>query len=655
MILFELSTTEDMDAVIPRSSDSLTRRRLLQGVAAVAAASVASTALPESVPNPQPSIPVGEAFVAASFVVTNARNGELSGNFVGLSPGKNTFCGTAGTHSSSGVPFSADNKAMTRLLRLLAPSGGTLRIGQGTEDTIVWNKSGNGDSNKKIDPVDIKVLVDFLKVTGWSVLYGLNLGGMAPAGNDPPLVGTFTPTSPAAAAEEVECLITTMMRVLGRNIVNGKENWLNYLTGIEIGNEPDLEGWHEGHAYCTDSPKGVDANGRRLTSKRCGSNIGQWTESGKPAPWGFEETWEEIRTAVVAVGRKYGVTIPMTGPATTNIYTEPTATQPGINNPASWTVEFAHHKASEVSLLTFHFYPSPKTVFDLLTPDTEMYGPFAKPSPAAPASGILGMLYEASANTAPTPHRYALTECNTRGGGGLSGISNSYASALWVIDFLFAAAQGYVNGLPSGGHGASCVCINVGDHYSVDTDSKLQLGTRPQHGGNYYSPIYYKSGAVEGVMPIFYGMLFFGNHCGPGDLYATGPLSRADTAQPLDLNVSTYALYQSKTGSLKLIVVNKDFTSNNHLQMTATLPESYKYANLIVLTQGLGGSTLPDIGAFPATTGASAGVAIQGATVRNDGTYIPGRPYTLRPSVATVSFNVPALSAVMVHLSNSPI
>jgi hypothetical protein len=543
---------------------------------------------------------------------------------------------------------------MTQLLRLIAPPGGTLRIGQGSEDTVVWDRNGQGKNKKKIDPVDIKTLVGFLKASGWSVLYGLNLGGMAPTGNEPALVGTFTPTSPADAAEEVECLITTMMDVFGRSVVNGKENWLNHLTGIEIGNEPDLDGWHEGHAYCTESPQTVDANGRKVTSKRCGSNIGQWTESGKPAPWGFEETWEEIRTAVVGVGRKYGVTIPMTGPGATNIFAESLANQPGINNPASWTREFGRHKASEVSLLTFHFYPSPKTVFDLLTPNTEMYGPFAKPTPAVPAGGVLGMLYEASANTVPTPHRYALTECNTRGGGGLSGISNAYASALWVIDFLFAAAQGYVDGLPSGGHGASCVCINVGDHYSVDTDSKLEIGSRPQHGGNYYSPIYYEDGTVDGVMPIFYGMLFFGNHCGTGDLCVTGPLTQTGAAQPLHLNVTTYALRQPETGSLKLIVVNKDFTGNNHLQMTATLSESYKYANLIVLTQGPGGSTLPDIGAFPATTGASADITIQGATVHN-GAYSPGRPYTLEPSGAKVSFNVPALSAVMVHLSNRPI
>lgn len=638
------------------ASDFLTRRRLLQGAGAVAAASATSVLLPESVlaadANPQPPIPNGAAFVAATIAVTAAFNGKIPAKFVGLSPGKNDFCGTAGFHNLP-APFSADNKAMARLLRLLAPNGGTLRIGQGSEDTIVWNRNGKGDNHKKIDPVDIKVLVDFLKVSGWSVLYGLNLGGMAPAGNDPPLVGTLTPTSPAGAAEEVDCLITTMMSVLGRNIVNGKENWLNHLTGIEIGNEPDLEGWHEGHAFCTESPQGVDADGRKLTSKRCGSTIGQWTESGKPAPWGFEETWEEIRTAAVAVGKKYGVTIPMTGPGGTNIYTQPTAIQPGINNPASWTREFGQHKGSEVSLLTFHFYPSPKTVFDLLTPDTEMYGPFAKPTPAVPAAGVLSMLYEASTNTAPTPHRYALTESNSRGAGGLSGISNAYASALWVIDFLFAAAQGYANGLPTGGHGASFVCINTGDHYSVDTDSKLQLGSRPQHGGNYYSPIYYKGGPVEGVMPIFYGMMFVGNHCGTGDLYASGPLTRAGAAQPLDLNVTTYAVHQPETGSLKLIIVNKDFTGNNHLQMTAALPESYKYANLIVLTQGPGGSTLPNIGAFPATAGTSADVVIQGATVHNDGAYKPGRPYTLEPSGAKVSFNVPALSAVMVHLSNT--
>jgi hypothetical protein len=285
-----------------------------------------------------------------------------------------------------------------------------------------------------------------------------------------------------------------------------------------------------------------------------------------------------------------------------------------------------------------------KTLEELLTAKIELQGPNPKPTPTHPAEGILGMLYEASADTTPVPHSFGISECNSIGGGGRAGISNTYGSALWVIDFLLASARGYSNGLPSGGHGSQFVCINVGDHYSVETG--------PHGGGNYYSPIYYKGGTVLGVMPIFYGMLFVGKHLGPGELYTTSALTEKGAPdRPLEMNVSTYALHQPDTGGLKLVVVNKDFTAKAHLAMTVTLPVSYKNAELILLTQGPGGATLPDIAAYPATAGAQAGVTIQGETVRSNGDYSPGRPYTLSPSGNTVSFYVPALSAVLVQLS----
>ena len=627
----------------PFSADTLTRRRILQGAAAMAATTAASSWLPvhASSANPQPLPPAGVTPLQVSMVVTAAPNGRLPRGFIGLSPGKSDM-GHGGGNSAPDPPYAAGNTAMVRLLRLLAPNGGTLRIGQGSEDTVVWNPNGRGGDSKQVDPIDIKIMVDFLKATGWSVLYGVNLGGMAAKGNNPPLVGTKTPTTPAEAAAEIDCLIRTMKDAFGRKIVNGKENWLNYLTSIEIGNEPNLAGWHANHSFCIAAPKANDAaEQKKLDQQGCGSTIGQWTESGQPAPWGFEETWELIRSAILSVGKKHGVTLPISGPGSTDVTTQATATKPAINNPTSWAVDFGKHKGAELSMLTFHHYEDVKTLEGLLTAKIELQGPNPKPSHTHPTEGILSMLYDASAQTTPVPHMYGISECNSIGSGGRPGISNTYGSALWVIDFLLACARGYSNGLPTGGHGSQFVCINIGDHYSVESG--------PHGGGNYYSPIYYRGGTVLGVMPIFYGMLFVGKHLGPGELYTTSPLTTDE--KPLDLNVSAYALHQPDTGSLKLLVVNKDFTTNAHLEMNVTLPAKYKNAELILLTQGPGGETLPDITAFPATAGAPAGVTIQGETVRSDGSYTPGRPYTLATSGNTVTFHVPALSAVLVQLT----
>jgi hypothetical protein len=42
---------------------------------------------------------------------------------------------------------------------------------------------------------------------------------------------------------------------------------------------------------------------------------------------------------------------------------------------------------------------------------------------------------------------YRIGECNSFSGGGASGVSNSYASSLWVIDFLFDVALGGSTGV----------------------------------------------------------------------------------------------------------------------------------------------------------------------------------------------------------------
>ena len=85
--------------------------------------------------------------------------------------------------------------------------------------------------------------------------------------------------------------------------------------------------------------------------------------------------------------------------------------------------------------------------------------------------------------------------------------------------------------------------------------------------------------------------------------------------------------------------------------MTATLPSNFSIGQVMVLTQGPGGSTLPNLSATPVYPGQDVGVTIQGQSVDNTtGAYTPGTPYYVAPSGNTVSFYVPPLSAVVVQL-----
>ena len=87
---------------------------------------------------------------------------------------------------------------------------------------------------------------------------------------------------------------------------------------------------------------------------------------------------------------------------------------------------------------------------------------------------------------------YRISECNSYFNGGAFGVSDSYASSLWVIDFLFHVALGGATG------------VNM-------------------HGGGNspgYTPIADNDGGVVEARPVYYGMLLF-TLAGPGTILET--------------------------------------------------------------------------------------------------------------------------------------
>jgi hypothetical protein len=310
------------------------------------------------------------------------------------------------------------------------------------------------------------------------------------------------------------------------------------LYGIEIGNECDLYGSH----YFT--------------------------------PWNltlFEQRWTQFRDAIVAAVPG----VPVTGPAS-------------AGSVGTWTVPFGVQvRSSEIVLLTQHYYrgngqSASSTIAELLSPDANLVSLMQTLQAGAAAVGV--------------PCRIA--ETNSFYNGGADGVSDSYASALWVIDHLFHIALG-------GGVGANL------------------------HGGGDgagYTPIADDNGSVVGARPEYYGMLLF-TLAGQGSLLATS-ISAAG------LNVSAYAV-QSSAGALSVIIVNKDATQNLSLSLDAGA--GYTSARLLEL-------------AGPALD-ASSGVTIQGAAVALDGGFAPAPAYTASLSAGTVSCYVPAAAAVLLQLS----
>jgi len=322
------------------------------------------------------------------------------------------------------------------------------------------------------------------------------------------------------------------------------------LLGIEIGNECDEYGI-SGSFYA-----------------------GNWSLSQ------FLTLWQQFRTAILATTP----TAPITGPAS-------------ASNEASWTVPFGQSVTkSEINLLTQHYYRAngqlaTSTAAFLVTPDATLVKDLA--------------ILQAGAQLIGVPYR--MSECNSFYNGGASGVSNSYASSLWVIDYLFNLAQGGASGANFHGGG----------------------------NGTGYTPIADSSGTVVGARPEFYGILFF-TLAGQGTLYQTQV--SADS-----LNVTAYAVNSSS--GLSLVIVNKDPTQN--LQVAVTLPIGQTYtassATLLAMTQLSTGATAPDLSA-------TSGVTIQGAAVNPDGTFSPNPAYTLPLSGSQLTCYVAALSAALIQI-----
>ncbi len=314
------------------------------------------------------------------------------------------------------------------------------------------------------------------------------------------------------------------------------------LLGIEIGNEPDLYG----NSYYTGTTWNVSA---------------------------LETVWDQFRIAILA--QTPGVSI--TGPA-------------DAGNESKWTVPFGQWATkNKISLLTQHYYrgngqSASSTAANLITPDTNLVNDLATLKAGAQAIGI--------------PYRMA--ECNSYYNGGASGVSNSYASSLWVIDYLFDCALGGASGVNFHGGG----------------------------GGSGYTPIADSGGTVIGPRPEYYGIFFF-TLAGQGSLLNTA-LSAGS------LNATAYAV-ETSSGGLNLIVSNKDLTNN--LSLTIQLPQSATSATLIQLSQQSADLT------------ATSGVTIQGASIGTDGSFSAGSAYALSTGGTHLGCYVPALSAVLIQIS----
>jgi hypothetical protein len=371
-------------------------------------------------------------------------------------------------------------------------------------------------------------------------------------------------------------------------------------VGINVG--------HYDPALATDEARTLSALGRRLAAVECGNEPNAWAGKFRTSPYGYAQykpDWEACAAAVEAAWTGHGPAR-IAGPDTSS----PTST-------AAWVAAFAQDERDRLVMLTQHAYSvgSHATVTDLLSARTD----------AAELASIAPDVAAARATGLPL----RLDETNSAAGGGVAGVSDTYASALWSLDYTLLTAQDGVAGLNF--HGGLGVC-----------DAPLYNGKFQLYTPLCAADTADAAAAVYTARPEYYG-LYLASRLG------TGRFLPVTVTAPAGQSVTAYAV-RGDDGHLRVAVIDKDPTGTpTRVRITGTHgeavgsgeavangPRHHGTASLIHLTGT----------ALDATTG----TAVQGATVGRDGR-LPHRPADrARLHDGTLATTIPSGSAALATL-----
>jgi len=311
------------------------------------------------------------------------------------------------------------------------------------------------------------------------------------------------------------------------------------LTAFEVGNEPDLFG-RAGH---------------------------------RPADYNYDAWLKDYRRYKAAV-RAAVPGAPFAGP--------------DLAGAADWMTRFARDEGGDVALLTAHHYVTGKDKPDatgatLLAQDKKFTGSLATFREAARAAG--------------KPWR--MVETNSFYGGGKDGVSNTYAAALWALDYLFVLA------------GYGCTGVN------------METGVNHLGKISYYTPIGDDLKGTYAAAPEYYGLLAFAQ-IGQGDLLPV-------QCQTGGMNLTAYAVRKGR--ELCVAVINRDAQETD-----AAIRISGHTRGRVLRLSG----PAPD---------ARDGVMLGGAAVAADGSWTGAKYEPVRVANGSASLHVPAGSAALVFLT----
>jgi Glycosyl hydrolase family 79 C-terminal beta domain len=450
------------------------------------------------------------------------------------------FAGLGYEISSVAIPglLSDKNRAYVRLVRGLGANG-VIRVGGITSDSASFAADAVASSaanSTVINAANLRELGAFLDAIGWRLIWGLNLGD----------------GDGKNAAEEAVAVAAAVK---------------DKLLAFEIGNEPD---GFAGDAF----------------------------NSHRPKNYGYGDYLKEFRVYKAVIRSKLP-DAPFAGP--------------DASWATDWVSRFAADEGSDLKLLTKHYYRAGANnpYLDKLIGSGSDNAPGERAEYEGRRSNnkidllmredtsIRGMLQELSAATAAAHVPFRICEANSFYGGGQPGVSDAFAAALWVLDFMWTLASGGAAGV------------------------NMQTGVNHLDFVSYYSPIRNDANGAASIGPEYYGMLAFAQ-ANKGNRIALDYDSGG-------VNLTAYAVLGDH-GDLMLTLINKD--PNADADITMTTGQAFQKATALRLK----GAALDS----------ADNVTLGGSEVAPDGSWKPTEVESPHAVRGVCEIHVPAASAVVV-------
>jgi hypothetical protein len=326
--------------------------------------------------------------------------------------------------------------------------------------------------------------------------------------------------------------------------------------------------------------------GNKLTAAECGNEPDQWALRGyKPTGYAYADYRADWAVCAAAVGNNR-----IAGPDT-------------AGTSSNWAANLARDEHDKLSMLTVHQYPGGAT--------TTTQGLLSPATAASQLNSVRSNLAVAKEQKLP----FRVDEANSTFSGGIDGVSNKYASALWSMDYAMQLAQAGVSGINI--HGGLGVCNEPIFNGRFQRYTPFCAATKEDELAQRYK-----------AMPIYYG-LWMARQMGPGTFL---PLNLTT-----DRNITAYAV-KGDDGKTRITVIQKDDTTAAPVSLNIGVGNRVRNAEVLRMT----GTGLAD----EATT-------IQGSTVDRNGKLNPKRPDQVRVRNGSLSVNVAAGSAVVITLDGN--